>query len=790
MAKHNKGNKTPVAQNANTAQSAVAPAWQKATAGIGSLASLVQGDASAVALPDLEKDQVSELDKVEPEKKIELERLLADISDAAKRIRDLHEDAQKRTDDLARKEEAFSRRSDENKKRTEEINKLDEELKQRQVEIKKSESSLANKERELEKRELDARSGFAAQNVAALSDLKKEIVELESRKTEIQLGILQAEQKARDDESARASEVMEREAEIANKERSLQQQQRRLDAEWKELERERVQIREDSLREASQEIARLTDARLRAEARLEKVYRDWTLTEQKLEQYREFSEALAGRSAREILDELAAHKRRVTQLENQIANSQDDQLQFENEALRKLRDEQKAQLDEVHFDLADAKAQLHRLRLGVSDKENLEREKRALEKNNQILSARLNDLGKTVDDLTQSQQSEKPFPQMAWMDSASTADWIKDRKAKELSLPEQDVPDLKKFSVELQHRIAQAEEGSILHFRLEDIQLLIAGLAMSQLHIFQGISGTGKTSLAKAFAKAVGGHCTDIAVQAGWRDRDDLLGHYNAFEKRFYERDCLQGLYRAQTAAYKDRCNIILLDEMNLSRPEQYFAEFLSALEKNDPRDRLISLSESQLPNAPALLVEGRRIRVPHNVWFVGTANHDETTNEFADKTYDRAHVMTLPRHEAGFKVEPKPKASFSYGSLMERFDAAVTQNADEVSELLAELTTGPLTSILQDRFDLGWGNRLERQAMRFVPVYMAAGGRKEDALDHLLASRVFRRGKVTGRYDATIDDLAAIEQALTTVWKGWKSEPRRSINLLAEDRRRKERGA
>lgn len=790
MAKHNKGNKAPVAQNANTAQSAVASAWQKATAGIGSLASLVQGDASAVALPDLEKDQVSELDKVEPEKKLELERLLADISDVVKRVRDLHENAQKRTEDLARKEEAFSRRSDENKKRTEEIHKLDEELKQRQVEIKKSESSLADKERELEKRELDARSGFAAQNVAALSELKKEIVELESKKTEIQLGILQAEQKALDDESARALGLMEREAEIANKERGLQQQQRRLDAEWKELERERAQIREDALREAEQEIAGWKTAHQRARDSRQKVYDELESTRREIEQFRELSEVLAGRSAREILDELAAHKRRVTQLENQLASSEDDQLRAENEALRKLRDEQKAQLDEVHLDLADAKAQLHRLRLGVSDKENLEREKRALEKNNQILSARLNDLGKTVDDLTQSQQSEKPFPQMAWMDSASIADWIKDRKAKELSLPEQDVSDLKKFSVELQHRIAQAEEGATLHFRLEDIQLLIAGLAMSQLHIFQGISGTGKTSLAKAFAKAVGGHCTDIAVQAGWRDRDDLLGHYNAFEKRFYERDCLQGLYRAQTAAYKDRCNIILLDEMNLSRPEQYFAEFLSALEKNDPRDRLISLSESQLPNAPALLVEGRRIRVPHNVWFVGTANHDETTNEFADKTYDRAHVMTLPRHEAGFKVEPKPKASFSYGSLIERFDAAVTQNADEVSELLAELTTGPLTSILQDRFDLGWGNRLERQAMRFVPVYMAAGGRKEDALDHLLASRVFRRGKVTGRYDATIDDLNAIEQALTTVWKGWKSEPRRSMALLAEDRRRKERGA
>lgn len=68
MAKQKKWNKAPVAQSANTAQSAVASAWQKATAGIGSLASFVQGDASAMALPDLEKEQVSELDKVEPDK--------------------------------------------------------------------------------------------------------------------------------------------------------------------------------------------------------------------------------------------------------------------------------------------------------------------------------------------------------------------------------------------------------------------------------------------------------------------------------------------------------------------------------------------------------------------------------------------------------------------------------------------------------------------------------------------------------------------------------------------------
>lgn len=60
------------------------------------------------------------------------------------------------------------------------------------------------------------------------------------------------------------------------------------------------------------------------------------------------------------------------------------------------------------------------------------------------------------------------------------------------------------FAEELQHRIATAEEHVELFYPLEDIRVLLGGLAMSQLHVFQGISGTGKTSLAKAFAKAMG----------------------------------------------------------------------------------------------------------------------------------------------------------------------------------------------------------------------------------------------------------------------------------------------
>ena len=55
-----------------------------------------------------------------------------------------------------------------------------------------------------------------------------------------------------------------------------------------------------------------------------------------------------------------------------------------------------------------------------------------------------------------------------------------------------------------------------------------------------------------------------MAVQAGWRDRADLLGYYNAFEKRFYERNTLQALYRAQTEADRDRMHIVLLDAASI----------------------------------------------------------------------------------------------------------------------------------------------------------------------------------------------------------------------------------
>ena len=498
-------------------------------------------------------------------------------------------------------------------------------------------------------------------------------------------------------------------------------------------------------------------------------------------EYRDLMNALNGRDPQSLLNELEELRQEKRHLQTQINNSDMGCLESENDVLKSRIQNLESRLREVEPALKHANSELSRQCIGVAEKQILIEEKRVLEKHKQVLTARVNELSTKIDQLTDAQKAQTPFPALDSMDRTERF---------QIKPHLDEVPGLKTFAPELQRRIAYAESGVYLNYKLEDIQILLGGLAMSQLHVFQGISGTGKTSLAKAFAKAMGGYCTDIAVQAGWRDRDDLLGHYNAFEKRFYEKDCLQGLYRAQTPAYEDCCNIILLDEMNLSRPEQYFAEFLSALEKNDSKERLITLMESSMENAPKRLVEGRKIRVPQNVWFIGTANHDETTNELADKTYDRAHIMVLPRHEFVTKLEKIDPQQFSYKSLRKCFDEAIKTNQKEVTELLEELTTGSLTGVLENHFNFSWGNRFERQAKQFIPVVMAAGGSKEMALDHLLATRVFRNGKVTGRYDANMDDLIHVERALNDTWKSWKTPPKKCLEALEQDRNRKERGA
>jgi hypothetical protein len=357
-------------------------------------------------------------------------------------------------------------------------------------------------------------------------------------------------------------------------------------------------------------------------------------------------------------------------------------------------------------------------------------------------------------------------------------------KNKQSSRPTNDeIRSLKEFSDYVRHRMAyDPRTEKKLYYSPEDVRSFIAGLAMSRLHLLQGISGTGKTSLPIAFARAIGAGYALVEVQAGWRDRQDLIGHFNTFERRFYETEFLQAVYKAGCPQFRDTPFIIVLDEMNLSHPEQYFADLLSALEQEQSQQKLVLMTAAVDP-APALLSEGgRHLHVPPNVWFVGTANHDETTKDFAPKTYDRAHVMELPRHREIFQVKDlQPSPPVSLVALNRAFGKAVAQHPDAAGNAYRFLEEN-LGDILGRRFMVGWGNRLQRQMEDYVPVVIGCGGSIGEATDHVLATKLLR--KIRDRHDNRPEDIIDLRDRITTDWASIDiiGQPKKSVAILQEE--------
>ena len=179
------------------------------------------------------------------------------------------------------------------------------------------------------------------------------------------------------------------------------------------------------------------------------------------------------------------------------------------------------------------------------------------------------------------------------------------------------------------------------HFPESLIRKLDGGIwANKRRHfaILTGLSGSGKTLLAQAYGRAIAGtangHSSQlwtIPVQPGWYDPTVLLGYVNPLQGNSYIRtDFLEFLLAA--ADDPVRPFTVVLDEMNLSRPEQYLAPILSAMETG----AALSLHrEGEIfDGIPA------QIRYPSNLVIIGTVNMDETTHGLSDKILDRAFTI------------------------------------------------------------------------------------------------------------------------------------------------------
>ncbi len=171
---------------------------------------------------------------------------------------------------------------------------------------------------------------------------------------------------------------------------------------------------------------------------------------------------------------------------------------------------------------------------------------------------------------------------------------------------------------------------------------LITSAATKPFVILTGNTGTGKTRLAKYLGEWLGGRgrCFVQPVGADWTDNRNVVGYFNSLLNRYESTPILDFILKAHND--RERPYFLVLDEMNLSHVEYYFADFLSAMES----DRKIPLHERSdaVLDGSAEDEDGRRIPrsvgVPPNLLVVGTVNVDETTNMFSPKVLDRANVI------------------------------------------------------------------------------------------------------------------------------------------------------
>ena len=272
-----------------------------------------------------------------------------------------------------------------------------------------------------------------------------------------------------------------------------------------------------------------------------------------------------------------------------------------------------------------------------------------------------------------------------------------------------------------------------LYYKTEMIRLYISALASTKLVILQGISGTGKTSLAYAWGKFLKHDSCVASVQPSWRDRTELFGYFNEFTKKFNETEVLKEMY---LAGYTDDVYTIILDEMNISRVEYYFAEMLSILEMPNKDEWVVELVSAPWKTDPKRIVDGK-LKIPPNMWYIGTINNDDSTFMVTDKVYDRA--MPIDINDKGEVFEPidTPAQDINYTYLDKLFTEAIENNpmSQDILDKIEEMD-----NYVIQHFRIAFGNRIVAHMKKFVPVYVACGGTEVDGVDYFLARKVLRK--------------------------------------------------
>ena len=124
-------------------------------------------------------------------------------------------------------------------------------------------------------------------------------------------------------------------------------------------------------------------------------------------------------------------------------------------------------------------------------------------------------------------------------------------------------------------------------------------------------------------------------------------------------------------------------------------------------------------------------------MWFVGTANNDDSTFSISDKVYDRAMVMNLDKKSAYFEAPYTDGMKIS----LERWKSLVEEAQQEYSISDRNVRRiRKLDEYMIDKFHITFGNRIMKQIRSYVAVFAACGGDELVAIDDIMSKKVMRK--------------------------------------------------
>jgi hypothetical protein len=159
-------------------------------------------------------------------------------------------------------------------------------------------------------------------------------------------------------------------------------------------------------------------------------------------------------------------------------------------------------------------------------------------------------------------------------------------------------------------------------------------------------------------------------------------------------------------------------------------------LELPNAEQRYLEVVSDKWDTDPKQLKEGR-IKLPDNMWFIGTANNDDSTFAISDKVYDRAMILNLETKSERFaaaKVGRRAISAEQFGDLV-RIALKEYEISRRNRKRLEELD-----KYLIEHFHITFGNRIMKQIRQYIPIYVSCGGDELTALDDILSKKVIRK--------------------------------------------------